>query len=71
MMKLTDAERDSQLWIKILSAYKEKLDVIRSQLEHSKSWDETLRLQGEVRSVRAIISANNVPVTISPDTIGF
>ena len=71
MMKLTDIERESPLWDKIVQQAKETVVALHLRLEHAKTWDEVLKIQGELRAVRGLLNANNVPVVMERDTIGF
>lgn len=70
MLILTPQERESLLWEKILQQGRENVDRLHSRLENAKTWDEVLKIQGELRAIRAILNANNVPVRIDPET-GF
>lgn len=71
MNTLDRHEKESPLWMKIKLNAEAEIAKLHSQLEHTKSWDEALRVQGTIRAYRGIILAEKTPVKVEPHDTGF
>ena len=59
-MRLTDIERESELWKKLTAHYALKLDTYRMQNDGNLSPDETAKLRGKIFEVRKILALGEV-----------
>lgn len=65
--RIGPAERMNPLWLRLNEHLNERLEQLRSQLEGDKNIDETNRLRGRIREVKALLdTAKDQPVIQTP-----
>ena len=71
MLELTDYERHSPLWNKLEVECKAQIELAMDRLEHVKTIEEVMRLQGTIFAFRDILSASKKRTLIPTDPLGF
>lgn len=59
MMKLTDIERNSALWLKVSEALTERLQMLREMNDNSLTGDETAKMRGKISEIKLILEWAN------------
>lgn len=59
MMKLTDIERNSALWLKVSEALTERLQMLREMNDNSLTADETAKMRGKISEIKLILEWAN------------
>lgn len=59
MMKLTDLERNSALWLKVSGAMTERLQMLREMNDSSLTADETAKMRGRISEIKLILEWAN------------
>lgn len=56
---LTNADKSSSAWVKLVPHFKAQIELLRSQLEGDKSDIETAKFRGRIAAYRAILRLND------------
>jgi len=62
---LTPADKVAGAWPKLMAYWRERLEVLRTQLENPACTDiETARLRGQIKEIRANLAQDSVPAAL-------